>query len=97
MKKKKKKKEEEKKEEKKKEEENKKTYKSIFKFFFGGNFVDELSFECGHKRYNEFFYNSIQLDIKGFGNLYESLDNYIKIEKMDGENKINCDVCNEKN
>ena len=83
-------------EENKKEESTKKTYKSIFKFFFGGNYVDELSFECGHKRYNEFFYNSIQLDIKGFGNLYESLDNYIKIETMEGDNKINCDICNEK-
>ena len=71
-------------------------YKSLFSYFFGGNYVDELSFECGHKRYNEFFYNSIQLDIKNYGNLYESLDNYIKIETMDGDNKINCDDCKAK-
>ena len=96
---------EEEKNEEKKEEKNKQNkeekklenpYKNLFKYFFGGNYVDELSFECGHKRYNEFFYNSIQLNIKGYMNLYESLDNYTKIEIMDRDNKINCDICNEK-
>ena len=72
-------------------------YKNIFSFFFGIKVVDELKFvDCGHKRYNEFFYNSIQLEIKGLSNLYESLQNYCKTEVMDGENQINCEECNTK-
>ena len=69
-------------------------YKDIFKFFFGIKVVDELKFvDCGHKRYNEFFYNSIQLEIKEFNNINESLKNYFKTEIMDGDNKINCEQC----
>ena len=71
-------------------------YKSLFNYFFGGKYVDELKFECGHKRYNEFQYNSIQLNIKGCNNLYEALNNYIKGEIMDGDNKINCEECKTK-
>ena len=69
-------------------------YKDIFKFFFGIKVLDELKFvDCGHKRYNEFFYNSIQLEIKEFSNINESLKNYFKTEIMDGDNKINCEQC----
>jgi len=69
-------------------------YKDLFKFFFGIKVVDELKFvDCGHKRYNEFFYNSIQLEIKEFNNINESLKNYFKTEIMDGDNKINCEQC----
>ena len=69
-------------------------YKEIFNYFFGIKVLDELKFvDCGHKRYNEFFYNSIQLEIKGFNNIYESLKNYFKTEIMDGDNKINCEQC----
>ena len=71
-------------------------YKSLFNYFFGGKFVDELKFECGHKRYNEFQYNSIQINIQGCNNIYEALNNYIKSEVMDGENKINCEECKTK-
>ena len=72
-------------------------YKNIFSFFFGIKVVDELKFvDCGHKRYNEFCYNSIQLEVNGFSNIYDSLKNYCKTEVMVGENKINCEECNEK-
>ena len=75
------------------EKENK--YKELFRFFFGIKALDELKFvDCGHKRYNEFFYNNIQLEVKGFNNLNNSLKNYFKTEMMDGENKINCEECN---
>ena len=80
---------------KKKKKENK--YKDLFRFFFGIKALDELKFvDCGHKRYNEFFYNNIQLEVKGFNNLDNSLKNYFKTEIMDGENKINCEGCNMK-
>ena len=69
-------------------------YKDIFNYFFGIKVLDELKFvDCGHKRYNEFFYNSIQLEIKEFNNIYDSLKNYFKTEIMDGDNKINCEQC----
>ena len=69
-------------------------YKDIFNYFFGIKVLDELKFvDCGHKRYNEFFYNSIQLEIKEFNNIHDSLKNYFKTEIMDGDNKINCEEC----
>ena len=69
-------------------------YKEIFNYFFGIKVLDELKFaDCGHKRYNEFFYYNIQLEIKKFSNIHESLKNYFKTEIMDGENKINCEQC----
>ena len=69
-------------------------YKDIFNYFFGIKVLDELKFvDCGHKRYNEFCYNSIQLEIKEFNNIQESLKNYFKTEIMDGDNKINCEQC----
>ena len=72
-------------------------YKDLFKFFFGIKVLDELKFvDCGHKRYNEFYYNSIQIEIKGFKNIEESLKNYCKTEIMDGDNKINCEICKTK-
>ena len=72
-------------------------YKDLFRFFFGIKALDELKFEdCKHKRYNEFFYNNIQLEVKGFNNLDSSMKNYFKTEIMDGENKINCEECNMK-
>ena len=77
------------------ESENK--YKDLFRFFFGIKALDELKFvDCNHKRYNEFFYNNIQLEVKGFNNLDSSMKNYFKTEIMDGENKINCEECNMK-
>ena len=76
-----------------KKEEN--PYKDLFKFFFGIKVLDELKFvDCGHKRFNEFYYNNIQLEIKGFNNIEDSLKNYCKTEIMDGDNKINCEICN---
>ena len=69
-------------------------YKDLFNYFFGIKVLDELKFvDCGHKRHNEFFYNSIQLEIKEFNNIHDSLKNYFKTEIMDGDNKINCEQC----
>ena len=65
-------------------------YKDLFKFFFGIKVIDELKFaDWGHKRFNEFYYNNNQLEIKGFNNIKASLKNYCKTEIMDGDNKIN--------
>ena len=77
----------------KKNEQN--PYRDLFKFFFGIKVIDELKFvDCGHKRFNEFYYNNIQLEIKGFNSIEDSLKNYCRTEIMDGDNKINCEICN---
>ena len=69
-------------------------YKNIFNYFFGIEVSDELKFvDCNHKRSNKFCYNSIQLEIKAFDNIHDSLKNYFKTEIMDGDNKINCEIC----
>ena len=72
-------------------------YKDLFKFFFGIKVVDILSFvECGHKRYNEFYYNNIPLEVKGCSSIIDSLKDYCKTEIMEGENKIICEQCKTK-
>ena len=72
-------------------------YKNLFNHFFEIKVLDELEFVgCGHKRFNEFCYNNIQLEIKDYSNLNESLKNYFKTEIMDGDNKINCEDCKTK-
>jgi hypothetical protein len=72
-------------------------YKDIFNYFFGIKVLDELQFvDCKHKRYNEFCYYNIQIEIKNFNNIYDSLNNYFKAEVMDGDNKINCEECKTK-
>ena len=72
-------------------------YKDLFKFFFGIKVIDILNFvECGHKRYNEFYYNNIPLEVKGFSSILDSLKNFCKSEIMDGENKIICEQCKTK-
>ena len=72
-------------------------YKDLFKAMFGGMNVDELLFkECGHKRENEFFFNSIQLQVSGKKSLEESLNSYVKGEMMEGNNSIFCEECKKK-
>ena len=72
-------------------------YKDLFKAMFGGLNVDELLFkECGHKRENEFFFNSIQLQVSGKRSLEESLSSYVKGEMMEGNNSIFCEECKKK-
>ena len=72
-------------------------YIDLFKYFFGIKLTDELYFiECKHKRFNESFCYNIQLEVKNYKNIKDSLSNYFKIEIMGGDNKINCEECNTK-
>ena len=76
---------------------DKNKYIDLFKYFFGIKLTDELYFiECDHKRFNESFCYNIQLEVKNFSNIKDSLKNYFKMEKMTGDNKINCEECNTK-
>ena len=52
-------------------------YNNLFKYFFGIKLTDELFFvECNHKRYNESLSYNIQLEVKNYNNINDSLKNY---------------------
>ena len=71
-----------------------KNYQNLFKLFFGIKLTDELYFiECNHKRYNESLSYNIQLEVKNYNNIEDSLKNYFKTEIMSGDNKIICEEC----
>ena len=73
---------------------DKNSYVDLFKYFFAIKLTDELNFiECNHKRFNESFCYNIQLEVKNYSNINDSLKNYFKIEIMTGDNKINCEEC----
>ena len=74
-----------------------KNYQTLFKYFFGIKLTDELYFiECNHKRYNESLSYNIQLEVKNYNNINDSLRNYFKTEIMSGDNKIICEECKTK-
>ena len=76
---------------------DKNKYKDLFKYFFAIKLTDELFFiDCNHKRFNESFCYNIQLEVKNYSNVNDSLKNYFKTEIMSGDNKINCEECNTK-
>ena len=76
---------------------NAKNYQNLFKYFFGIKLTDELYFvECNHKRNNESLSYNIQLEVKNYNNIDDSLKNYFKTEIMGGDNKIICEECKTK-
>ena len=76
---------------------NAKNYQNLFKYFFGIKLTNELYFvECNHKRYNESLSYNIQLEVKNYNNIVDSLKNYFKTEIMGGDNKIICEECKTK-
>ena len=71
---------------------------NIIKYFFMGRQNDVLKFEgeCNHHRVNESQFYSIQLQVQGKKDIYDSLDNLIEGERMDGDNCIYCGECDKK-
>ena len=71
---------------------------NIIKYFFMGRQNDVLTFEgdCNHHRTNESQFYSIQLQVQGKKDIYESLDTLIEGEKMFGDNCIYCPQCDKK-
>ena len=71
---------------------------NIIKYFFMGRQNDILKFEgeCNHHRINESKFYSIQLQVQGKKDIYDSLNNLIEGEHMDGDNCIHCEECNKK-
>ena len=71
---------------------------NLVKYFFQGRQNDMLTFQegCKHHRTNINNFYSIQLQIQGKKNIYESLDTLIEGELMNGDNCIFCPECNNK-
>ena len=71
---------------------------NIIKYFFMGRQNDILKFEdgCNHQRINESQFYSIQLQVKGRKDIYDSLNSLIEGERMDGDNSVQCPKCNKK-
>ena len=71
---------------------------NIIKYFFMGRQNDVLKFEngCNHHRKHESQFYSIQLQVHGKKDIYDSLNSLIEGEKMDGANSIFCQECNKK-
>ena len=71
---------------------------NLVKYFFQGTQNDTLTFQegCTHHRTNTNNFYSIQLQIQGKKNIYESLDMLTEGELMNGDNKIFCPQCNKK-
>ena len=71
---------------------------NIIKYFFMGRQNDVIKFEngCNHHRKHESQFYSIQLQVQGKKDIYDSLNSLIEGEKMDGDNSIFCQECNKK-
>ena len=70
---------------------------NIIKYFFMGKQNDNLTFEnCTHHRSNISHFYSIQLQVQGKKDIYQSLDALLEGEKMSGDNCIFCSQCNKK-
>ena len=71
---------------------------NIMKYFFMGRQNDVLKFEngCNHHRIHESQFYSIQLQVHGKKDVYDSLNSLIEGEKMDDDNSIFCQECNKK-
>ena len=71
---------------------------NLIKYFFMGVQNDILAFEepCEHHRINQSNFYTIQLQVQNKLTLTDSLDAFIEGEKMEGDNCIFCEQCNQK-
>ncbi|KAK9910704.1 hypothetical protein M0R45_034655 [Rubus argutus] len=49
------------------------------------NYIECLNVDCKSSIKDSFY--DIQLDVKGFRDVYASFDNYVKVERLEGDNK----------
>ena len=52
--------------------------------------------QCENLRSHKIPYFAIGLDIENVNTLKQAFENYIKPETLDGDNKVNCDICGNK-
>ncbi|XP_052271352.1 probable ubiquitin carboxyl-terminal hydrolase FAF-X [Dreissena polymorpha] len=63
----------------------------------GGSFADQkICKDCPHRYQREEPFTSLNVDIRNHHNLFESLEQYVKGDLLEGANAYHCDKCNKK-
>lgn len=70
---------------------------AILQKVLGGSFADQkICKDCPHRYQREEPFTSLNLDIRNHHNLFESLEQYVKGDLLEGANAYHCDKCNKK-
>lgn len=70
----------------------------LFESIYGGLFADQkkITKGCEHQYEREESFMTLQLDVRNFGSLDESLQQYVKGDLLEGANAYHCEKCGEK-
>lgn len=70
----------------------------LFESVYGGLFADQKKIKkgCTHQYEREESFMTLQVDVRNFGTLQESLQQYVKGDLLEGANAYFCDACGEK-
>ncbi|BFZ00611.1 hypothetical protein BsWGS_03650 [Bradybaena similaris] len=70
---------------------------SILSQVMGGSFADQkICKDCPHRYQREEAFTTLNVDIRNHANLFESLEQYVKGDLLEGENAYYCEKCNKK-
>ncbi|KAL4220567.1 putative ubiquitin carboxyl-terminal hydrolase FAF-X [Mactra antiquata] len=70
---------------------------TILQKVLGGSFADQkICKDCPHRYQREEPFTSLNVDIRNHHNLFESLEQYVKGDLLEGANAYHCDKCNKK-
>ncbi|KAK0066423.1 ubiquitin carboxyl-terminal hydrolase FAF-X isoform X1 [Biomphalaria pfeifferi] len=70
---------------------------SILSQVMGGSFADQkICKDCPHRYQREEAFTTLNVDIRNHANLFESLEQYVKGDLLEGENAYHCEKCNKK-
>ncbi|XP_041351568.1 probable ubiquitin carboxyl-terminal hydrolase FAF-X isoform X2 [Gigantopelta aegis] len=63
----------------------------------GGSFADQkICKDCPHRYQREEAFTTLNVDIRNHQNLFESLEQYVKGDLLEGANAYHCEKCNKK-
>ncbi|KAK3714003.1 hypothetical protein RRG08_009701 [Elysia crispata] len=70
---------------------------SVLAQVMGGSFADQkICKDCPHRYQREEAFTTLNVDIRNHTNLFESLEQYVKGDLLEGENAYHCEKCNKK-
>lgn len=68
-------------------------HKETLAKFYGGTFVSQIRGSCGHVSVSKEPFSDISITVKNKANLFESLNEFVQGEPMQGSNKYRCQTC----
>ena len=70
----------------------------ILESVYGGTFADQKKIKsgCDHRYEREEHFMTLQVDVKDYASLEESLEQYVKGDLLEGANAYKCEQCDEK-